>query len=367
MAFSVDTKIATGTNNIFTFTFSGLGRGYLDPSHIHVFIDGVEQTFVLDGTNQLIVDGPVIPSGTEVVIRRITPKPVPVVDWKDLGYVRADLLDRQDEQLLYISHEFLDGYGLEAVNVDIDMQGHRLLNVYTDLDDPASLATIGALGTYRDEAASSAAAALASAGSSEAASSAAGAASSAADAARAAAVTAQLAAEAARDSNIAALAPLEEDIMSLQAEDIVHASALSSHEKRGKFSRLDVGGGGTQALAASTNVQVATTGAVEGTLGAAKSGTVLGLVVPETGWYSVVAQVAITATSGATGINLRLFLNGSQNRQRIGTATAGQWITITLQHSAQFVAGDVLDVRVFGAAAGSILSTDGCLVLTRLT
>lgn len=165
MAYSQETKLATGLNNRFSFTFSGLGRGYISRDDIHVYINDVEvgKTFEAGTDNVLIVGGPVLAAGTEVLIRRVTPKDKPIVDWQDTGLLREDILDTANEQLLYALHEVLDGYGLTDVQVDINMNGNKITGVGVDLNDPDSLITVGGVGPYRDDSIAAAQAAAQSA------------------------------------------------------------------------------------------------------------------------------------------------------------------------------------------------------------
>jgi hypothetical protein len=100
----------------------------------------------LPGNEGLVTIGGDVPEvGVPIVFSRVVDKDKLLYDFQKNDPIDERSLDESHLQLMMAMHEFLDGIGLTAVGVDIDMQGHKLINVYVDLDDPDSIATVGVL------------------------------------------------------------------------------------------------------------------------------------------------------------------------------------------------------------------------------
>jgi hypothetical protein len=104
----------------FDLTFTGPGNGYLDQSHIYLYVNGVQRD-VAGGTGpdgfdfitatqvELKNYSPVL--GDEITFRRIVPKDALYVDFVDGAGLTEAMLDEQSLSNLYINHETQDGYG----------------------------------------------------------------------------------------------------------------------------------------------------------------------------------------------------------------------------------------------------------------
>jgi len=107
----------------FDLVFTGDGDGYLDRSHIYMYVNGV-QTGGAGGVN---VDGFTFTTNTQVelktyspvlndviLFRRIMPKGTAYIDFVDGAGITEQNLDDVHLGLLYIMHETYDGYGTAA-------------------------------------------------------------------------------------------------------------------------------------------------------------------------------------------------------------------------------------------------------------
>lgn len=81
---------------------------YLDRSHVHVYVSGVEKTFTwLTGASIQVSPAP--PAGTQnVEIRRVTPRDAPVVDYSNGSVLAESDLDKTSLQTLFISQEYFE-------------------------------------------------------------------------------------------------------------------------------------------------------------------------------------------------------------------------------------------------------------------
>ena len=142
MAFSVNSPIGDGVTTQFAVSFT---NGLYSRDNVHVFVgdETTERAFTWINDGLIDVQGTVPAVGEVVTIRRIMDKTNKAVDFADGEILDERNLDTMVDQLYNISHEFLDGYGLTEVNVDIDMRGNSLTNVATDPNDPNSIATVG--------------------------------------------------------------------------------------------------------------------------------------------------------------------------------------------------------------------------------
>lgn len=100
MPYSYVNYPANGSTQNFTFSFS-----YLDPSHIHVYVEGVETTSFTFLNSNTIRFATAPTSGSTIEIRRITPKDVPVVDFQDGSVILERDLDLLATFNLYVSQE----------------------------------------------------------------------------------------------------------------------------------------------------------------------------------------------------------------------------------------------------------------------
>lgn len=105
------------------------------------------------------IQGAVPADGAPIVFRRVVPKELLLHLYANGSILDYPSLDESHLQLMMALHEVLDGFGLTNVFTDINMHGNKLTNVYSDPDDPDSLATVEFLGTYRQDALNAAAAA----------------------------------------------------------------------------------------------------------------------------------------------------------------------------------------------------------------
>jgi hypothetical protein len=156
MSFSVNTPVSDGVETQFPITFS---NGIFSRASVFVYVEddvdgGGNQlerayTWINDGLIELDV---VAPAGKVVTIRRIMQKDVPAVDFVDGAILDEQNLDEQANHLLNTMHEVLDGYGAESIHTDVNMNGNKITNVFTDPNDPNSLATVGYIGDNADRA-----------------------------------------------------------------------------------------------------------------------------------------------------------------------------------------------------------------------
>lgn len=121
MAKTILISVASGSTNSFPITYP-----YLDKTHSHVYINGVETqnyTWVSDGMITLL--GAQVPSGTLVERRRITPD-VPIVTFRP-GNLGSDDLNVSNLQPIYMAQEARDlgEYGrnlMEAVELALKQE-----------------------------------------------------------------------------------------------------------------------------------------------------------------------------------------------------------------------------------------------------
>lgn len=190
-----------GATDTFPLQFA---LGVLKLAYVLVYVDGevdgegaqvYRQIESVPGDSGMIkVLGDVVPSGVNINFQRVVPKDLLIHLYANGSVLDYPSLDESHQQLAMMMHEVLDGVGLKNVFTDINMNGFKITNIYTDLDDPDSVATVGSLGTYRADALAAAAAAEVSRTNAQTA------ATSAASAASAAAESAVAAAEAAAEA-----------------------------------------------------------------------------------------------------------------------------------------------------------------------
>jgi hypothetical protein len=113
MAFSYVTYTGDGSNRDFSVTF-----GYIDKTHIKVFVGGVEDT-TFTWVNDTMVRTTSTPgNGVVVKIQRVTPKTA-LTDFANASTLNEADLDRSLAQAIFISAEAFDE--VEAnMNLDTD-------------------------------------------------------------------------------------------------------------------------------------------------------------------------------------------------------------------------------------------------------
>ncbi len=100
MAYSYVNYPANGSTQNYTFSF-----GYLDRSHIRVYVDGLETTAFTFLNSSTIRFSTAPADGSSIEIRRITPKDNAVVDFQDGSVILERDLDLLATFNLYVSQE----------------------------------------------------------------------------------------------------------------------------------------------------------------------------------------------------------------------------------------------------------------------
>lgn len=118
---------ADGTTELWNINFAG---GYIDKSHVQAYYreaDVVTPVVLTEanflGPNQIKVTPPV-PAGATFVIRRVTPKIVPLVDFTDRANLSEASLDTNARQAIFAVAEAMDVVtmaSLEATSLDLDV------------------------------------------------------------------------------------------------------------------------------------------------------------------------------------------------------------------------------------------------------
>lgn len=152
-----------GSTDTFSINFT---LGYLSLEHIQCRVaDEVDGSgnpeyrtlYAVAGNPGVLRVGGTIPAaGEKVVFTRTVPKDTLTNDYADGAILTGDNLDNSMKQAMMAVHEALDGRNLDTVYTDIDMTGHKLLNVFTDPNDPSSLATVASVGDAPAQAAAAA-------------------------------------------------------------------------------------------------------------------------------------------------------------------------------------------------------------------
>lgn len=127
------------TNRTLTFNF-------LSRSHVKVYVDGVDTAFswITDSEVQI---SPAPSNGTQIEIKRETPKTSREVDWQDGSGLTETDMDTSDLQLLYISQEAFDAAAdalpksIEEANA-WDAQDNKITNLADGVAD-TDAATVG--------------------------------------------------------------------------------------------------------------------------------------------------------------------------------------------------------------------------------
>lgn len=155
MAFSYDVKTSDGETPVYSFRFVGVGKGYIKDSDVVVEVrpNGTidwnpTNMFVLETSNSIRFTGTIPPAPDDdkpnIRIRRVMPKDHTYADWNTGQNYTDYLINNSFLQQLYTMHEALDGF-MPLQSVDLDMQGHSLVNLAIDPNNPDSIATMGQL------------------------------------------------------------------------------------------------------------------------------------------------------------------------------------------------------------------------------
>ncbi|UJH95883.1 tail fiber protein [Pantoea phage Nufs112] len=143
MRYTYVVDVGDGVRKDFPFSFAGQDTGYLSVSNIAVFIAGVQASnYTIRPSAPNTVTFSTAPAvGAEVLIRRIMPKLVPYTDFSRGNPFSQDSLNDTNLQMLYLIQEIYDGYLPEGFffRVDIDMRGHKLINLGDGVNDGDSV------------------------------------------------------------------------------------------------------------------------------------------------------------------------------------------------------------------------------------
>lgn len=116
---------------------------YFSKDDIHVYVDDVEinssaseesaYTWRWDG--DYIAITPNVASGSEVLVRRITPINEAIHIFDGRSEFDDQSMDENFQQLIYIAQEYSEGSGIKDVFSDINMHGYKITNVGWATDD----------------------------------------------------------------------------------------------------------------------------------------------------------------------------------------------------------------------------------------
>lgn len=123
---------ADGSTKEFQFQF-----GYIDASHVHVYIDGVETTDYIISSGSIIsfTDAPNI--GVIIFIKRETPYEEPLATFLNQSSLNKEDLNKVNYQVLYVTQELTDelnqrlpiGGGDNQILNNLDMNNFRILEL----------------------------------------------------------------------------------------------------------------------------------------------------------------------------------------------------------------------------------------------
>lgn len=144
MGYSVITKTGDGVTTQFLVEFT-LGTISTDWITCRVGDEATDRaiTFAPGNESLITVGGDVPGDGVSVVFKRTVPKDELLYDFQKGEPIDEVSLDESHLQLMYVGHEYIDGVGLTDAAVDLNMNGHKIFNAITDVDDPTCLATVG--------------------------------------------------------------------------------------------------------------------------------------------------------------------------------------------------------------------------------
>lgn len=195
MAFSFTQATGDGSTTAFTFSFTGPDNGYYSEDQIKVYVDDVEVTYTLTGTNQVTLDSAPA-EGASVWIKREPDITNTYTNFSRGNNFGKDNINRAFQQMLYLIQRVQDGFKEEGYYQKQDMSlGNFKI---TDLGDGEADQDACTIGQLNDRVASNDANLTAA----QAAQAAAELAQSLSEVAQAASEAAQVAAEAARDLSL---------------------------------------------------------------------------------------------------------------------------------------------------------------------
>lgn len=123
---------------------------YFSKDDIHVYVDDVEinssateqSTYTWRWDGDYIAITPNVASGSEVLVRRITPINEAIHIFDGRSEFDDQSMDENFQQLIYIAQEYSEGSGIKDVFSDINMHGYKIRNVGWATDD-ADVVTYG--------------------------------------------------------------------------------------------------------------------------------------------------------------------------------------------------------------------------------
>lgn len=116
---------------------------YFSKDDIHVYVDDVEinssateqSTYTWRWDGDYIAITPNVASGSEVLVRRITPINEAIHIFDGRSEFDDQSMDENFQQLMYIAQEYSEGSGIKDVFSDINMHGYKIRNVGWATDD----------------------------------------------------------------------------------------------------------------------------------------------------------------------------------------------------------------------------------------
>lgn len=116
---------------------------YFSKDDIHVYVDDIEiKSTTVDGSKytwrwdgDYISITPNVDSGSEVLVRRITPIDEAIHIFDGRSEFDDQSMDENFQQLIYIAQEYSEGSGIKDVFSDINMHGYKIKNVGWATDD----------------------------------------------------------------------------------------------------------------------------------------------------------------------------------------------------------------------------------------
>lgn len=116
---------------------------YFSKDDIHVYVDDVEinssateqSTYTWRWDGDYIAITPNVASGSEVLVRRITPINEAIHIFDGRSEFDDQSMDENFQQLIYIAQEYSEGSGIKDVFSDINMHGYKIRNVGWATDD----------------------------------------------------------------------------------------------------------------------------------------------------------------------------------------------------------------------------------------
>lgn len=116
---------------------------YFSKDDIHVYVDDVEinssateqSTYTWRWDGDYIAITPNVASGSEVLVRRITPVNEAIHIFDGRSEFDDQSMDENFQQLIYIAQEYSEGSGIKDVFSDINMHGYKIRNVGWATDD----------------------------------------------------------------------------------------------------------------------------------------------------------------------------------------------------------------------------------------